>query len=106
MALIMSYALKNDTFRKFIATESHNIPATNKKKERDYINSTVELIKPKSKYYYANALGGKTGYTPEAGNTCVSAAKKNGITLIAVVMKDVYKRQSLNIPVVSDFFQK
>ena len=87
MALIMSYALKNDTFRKFIATESHNIPATNKKKERDYINSTVELIKPKSKYYYANALGGKTGYTPEAGNTCVSAAKKNGITLIAVVMK-------------------
>ena len=37
--------------------------------------------------YYRYALGGKTGYTSAAGNTLVTCAQKDGVKLIAVVMK-------------------
>ena len=37
--------------------------------------------------YYEGIIGGKTGYTSKAGNTLVTGAEKNGVRLIAVVMK-------------------
>ncbi len=37
--------------------------------------------------YYPYAIGGKTGYTTAAGNTLVTAAQRDGVQLIAVVMK-------------------
>lgn len=37
--------------------------------------------------YYPGIIGGKTGYTSKAGNTLVTGAEKNGVRLIAVVMK-------------------
>jgi D-alanyl-D-alanine carboxypeptidase (penicillin-binding protein 5/6) len=32
-------------------------------------------------------VGGKTGYTPDAGHTLVCAATRNGHTLISVILK-------------------
>jgi hypothetical protein len=37
---------------------------------------------------YPYAVAGKTGYTPEAGNTLVTYAKQGGLDLICVVMRD------------------
>ena len=45
------------------------------------------MLNPNSIYYYKDAIGGKTGYTVEAGNTLVTYAERDGLTLIAVVMK-------------------
>lgn len=38
---------------------------------------------------YPGILGGKIGFTDQAGNTMVAIARRNGLTLIAVVLHDV-----------------
>lgn len=86
MALIMRECLKNETFRKLIATTEYTVPRTNKTAEvRTYENHN-KLILPGSEYYYADCIGGKTGYTDVAGRTLIAAAKRDGRTLIAVTM--------------------
>ena len=45
------------------------------------------MLVPNRKEYYSYAVSGKTGYTDEAGRTLVTVAKKDGRTLIAVIMK-------------------
>ncbi len=100
LALITRYAMKNETFRKIVQTERYEIPPTNKKNETRYFTNLNKLIynsgsnqiyvdgayiSPKYEY----ATGVKTGYTPEAGNTLVASAEKNGTELIAVVMNGV-----------------
>ncbi|MDE6357408.1 MAG: D-alanyl-D-alanine carboxypeptidase, partial [Eubacteriales bacterium] len=86
MALIMKEAIKNEEFVKIISTKKHTIPKTNLSDERNLTNSN-KLILEESPFYYENCVGGKTGFTDEAGNTLVSYAKKDDIELIAVVMK-------------------
>ena len=39
-----------------------------------------------SEYQYAGSLGGKTGFTPAAGHCLMSSAKRDGHTLIAVIL--------------------
>jgi D-alanyl-D-alanine carboxypeptidase len=39
-------------------------------------------------YNYEYAIGGKTGYTDDAGFTCVTVAKKDGLTLIGVLLNN------------------
>ena len=36
--------------------------------------------------YYEGCIGGKTGYTSLAGNTLVTFARRNGMTLVSVVL--------------------
>lgn len=47
----------------------------------------------RSDYYYKNAFGLNSGYTPEAGNCLVTAATKNGLTYIVVAMNCPYKEK-------------
>lgn len=86
MALIMQEAIKNEEFVKIISTKKYTVSQTNLSKEKILTNSN-KLILENSPFYYENCVGGKTGFTNEAGNTLVSYAKKDGIDLIAVIMK-------------------
>ncbi len=87
LALIMQECLKNKTFRKIISTTEYTVPATNKTaEERVYPNHNL-LIQPASQYYYQYDIGGKTGFTKAAWRTLVTAAEKDGRTLIAVTMR-------------------
>ena len=86
MAMITKYAMQNETFMKIVGTTTYTIPATNKKKARNYISTTNKLLKKNDSNYYAEAIGIKTGTTAESGFSLVSAAEKDGIKLIAVVM--------------------
>ena len=45
------------------------------------------MLKKSTPYYYPGIVGGKTGYTTLAGNTLVTCARKNGLKLIAVILK-------------------
>ena len=45
-----------------------------------------KMLNKKEAVYYPGAFAGKTGYTSLAGNTLVTCAKKNDMTLIAVVL--------------------
>lgn len=85
MTKIVRYALKNDTFRKICETKTYTVPATNKFNERKLVNTNrLILTKEESKhaFYYEYALGGKTGYTGEAGRCLISWAKKGDLELI------------------------
>ena len=87
MAKIMQAAIRNETFLKIAGTEKVTIPPTNMHNEsRTYVNHNALIVKD-SGYYYEPCIAGKTGYTDSAWRTYVSAARKDGRTLICVLMK-------------------
>lgn len=86
MALIMRAALQNETFRKIDTTLTYSFPATKKAGART-ITMGHKMMYPSDSRYYEGIIGGKTGYTSKAGNTLVTGAERNGVRLVAVVMK-------------------
>lgn len=86
MALITREAMKNETFRKIIATRTYQIPPTNKQKETRYLRNHHKFIL-KNELSYDGTIGGKTGYTTKAKYTLVTIAKRGDLELICVVMR-------------------
>lgn len=86
MALILRAALLNDDFRRIDTTLSYNFPATKNSAARTLTMGHKMMYSTDSRYYQG-IIGGKTGYTSLAGNTLVTGAERNGVRLIAVVMK-------------------
>lgn len=87
MALIMKACLENETFRRIIATQKYTVPATNKTSEPRVYYNHCKMILEGDEYYYRYCIGGKTGFTRAAWRTLVTAAEKDGRTLICVVMR-------------------
>lgn len=87
MALIAKELLKNEDYRSMMRVTDYEIPPTNLQSETRYLHGQHQMLNSNSIYYYQDAIGGKTGYTVEAGNTLVTYAERDGMTLIAVVMK-------------------
>ena len=87
MALIFREAIKNDTFREIIGTQSFVIEPTNMNTESRSFSSHHPLVVQSAPEYYEGCFGGKTGVTDSAKNTLVSGAERNGMTLIAVTMR-------------------
>ncbi|MCI1959726.1 MAG: D-alanyl-D-alanine carboxypeptidase [Clostridia bacterium] len=79
MALITRYALKNEKFRKIIATRQITIPLKNSDEKSYTVSSKNRLLNE-----FDGAIGVKTGFTGKAGNCFVGAAERNGLTLISV----------------------
>jgi len=87
MALIAQAAYQYEEFRVICGTGSHTIPEDNKKPEYICRNHNQMLYPLKTmEYLYEYCTGGKTGYTVAAGNTLVTYAEKDGMTLACVVM--------------------
>ncbi len=88
MAVLARYAMQNEMFRKIVSTGLYRIPPTNKYQEERVLSSTNHLISRyrNTKLFYKYAIGIKTGFTDEAGNCLVSAATKDDMELICVVM--------------------
>ena len=87
MALIAKELLKFDFFKELMLTKYYEIPPTNKQPETRYLYGQNQLIKDSSIFYYDKCIGGKTGFTNEAGNTLVAFAQDGDTTLISVVLK-------------------
>ena len=87
MALIMQECLKNQTFRQIISTPIYTVPPTNlTPTERTYENHCKLIVESDAEHYYPYCIGGKTGYTDLAWRTFVTAAEKDGRTLICVTL--------------------
>lgn len=91
MALLTAYALKNETFCDIVkcpkyTTKSGNREITVVNSNRLLIDTepTESLPNPIS-CLYSEAIGVKTGDTTQAGKCLIAAAKKEGVTLIAVL---------------------
>ncbi len=91
MALLTAYAMKNETFCEIVNTPKYTTTSGNR--ELTVINSNRMLIdtEPTEKLpnpiscLYEYAIGVKTGDTTQAGKCLIAAARKEGITLIAVL---------------------
>ena len=72
LSYISCYAMQNPTFRKIVSTEYYE--------PRHWKNKNKMLTT------YKGGIGIKTGYTKEAGRCLVSAAKRDGMTLVCTVL--------------------
>lgn len=95
MALIARAAYSIPKFAEIVGTKNYSIPPTNKHPDPTPLNNHHQMLHyyKTNKYLYDYCLGGKTGYTVVAGATLVTYAKKDGMTLICVVMKDTTSDQ-------------
>lgn len=77
---LMSYALENETFCEIIATK--------KKAFQKCDGSMTRVLSNHNKLLnsYVGMLGGKTGFTKISGRTLITAAQRNGVTLICITL--------------------
>ncbi|MDR2514553.1 MAG: D-alanyl-D-alanine carboxypeptidase [Christensenellaceae bacterium] len=80
LAKISAAAFNQPLFRQIVASERHTIPWSTHNFDRAMRNKNKMLG------LYEGANGVKTGYTKEAGRCLVSAAERDGMQLIAVVL--------------------
>lgn len=80
LALLTRYTLNDSNLRKVMATRKTSLPAAVSSNNRQIFNRNRLL------YRYQGAFGVKTGYTSEAGDCVVGAAKREGLELIAVAL--------------------
>lgn len=84
MAVLLSYALKNDVFREIFTSAYYSTQPTNKHPDGITFYSTMFDKLGDSSVDYGEILGGKTGYTQEAGLCLASLAKKGKYEYILV----------------------
>lgn len=87
MALIGSACFKNADFMRITGTLQYTIPTTNVTDETRTIAQHHKMMFEWRDQYYEYCVGGKTGYTDKALNTLVTLASKDGMNLVAVVLR-------------------
>lgn len=75
IGLFYRYAWQNDTFAKIVGSQQYQWPTYELENDNKLLAN------------YPGALGGKTGYTDDAGQTFVGAAERDGRRLVAVLLK-------------------
>lgn len=80
LALIMRYAIQNNTFLKITQTEEYSFSDLSKKRHFSVHNTNALL------HMTDGVLSGKTGYTGDAGYCYVCACQKNGKTFIVSLL--------------------
>ncbi|MDO4521949.1 MAG: serine hydrolase [Eubacteriales bacterium] len=88
MALITQAALKIEKFREIISTVEYHFDETNLVDEKRYFMNHHKMIVPEEEMLDKDCIGGKTGFTDEAGNTLVTAAQRDGLEVIVVILKE------------------
>ncbi len=80
MAVLTSYAIQNKEFVEICSSKSASVDFGNPPYKRTLTNHN-KLLKT-----YDGAIGVKTGFTKKSGRCLVSAAERNGTTLICVTL--------------------
>lgn len=78
IALIMKEALENPDLRKIMGTQYKDWDGADWKSQLANLNQML--------WQYEGTIGGKTGYVSEAGRCLVTAANRDGLELISVVL--------------------
>ncbi len=82
LAAIAAAALKNETVSKILSTKTYRFFDINGENPRTLVNHNKMLFR------YDGAIGVKTGFTKKSGRCLVSAAEREGLTIIAVTLGD------------------
>ena len=86
LALILAAAIQNEDFCRISGSATYTIPATNMTSSPRNLENSNALIND-SEYHYDGVIAGKTGHTEAAKNTLVTAAARDGMTLVCVVLR-------------------
>ncbi len=85
--LIAKAAMGYSQFREIVKTDEYYVDATNKSQRRHFFNTNALLSNMKYRgYVYQPCIGIKTGTTDKGGYNLLSAAEKDGKTLVSVVI--------------------
>ena len=88
MALLLNYAMTKDEFRQITKTTSFKHSPIRKFRNPDNSNNTVlntnSALLAGTSSYYKYTIGGKTGYTKDAGYTLAACAAKDGMEMLVV----------------------
>lgn len=84
LAILLSYALQNDTFREIFTSSRHSTQPTNKHPDGITFYSTLFKKLQNPSVTNGEILGGKTGYTNEAALCLASLAEINGVEYVMV----------------------
>ena len=82
LALLARAALQNEVFAEIVRTARYSAPQLGTGATRLFCNHN-KLLR-----IYEGAVGIKTGYTKKSGRCLVSAAMREGLTLVAVTLND------------------
>ena len=82
LARLTTVALRNSLFAKIVSTIRYEAPVEGEASSRLFVNHNRLLRE------YDGCIGVKTGYTQRTGRCLVTAAERNGLTLIAVTLND------------------
>ena len=80
LALLTAHALKNEQLARIVSTRRHTAPQYGTDATRLFLNHNRLLAS------YEGAIGVKTGFTKAAGRCLVSAAERDGLTLVCVTL--------------------
>lgn len=80
MAILMSYAMKNEIFRMITGTRKYQLKTN--------MNNYFWINKNKLLTLYKYTTGGKTGFTDIAKRTLVTTASKDNLNLVVVTLND------------------
>ncbi len=87
LAVLTGKALENKTFQSIFAQSSYTMGETNKNTTGRSFTTLCLLMKNSDmNVKYESAIGGKTGWNEKSGYNLVSAATKDGRTLICVIL--------------------
>jgi D-alanyl-D-alanine carboxypeptidase (penicillin-binding protein 5/6) len=85
--LITRAAMGYSQFREIVKTEEYFVKETNKSDQRHFFNTNALLSNMKYRgYVYEPCIGIKTGTTEKGGYNLLSAAEKDGKTLVSVII--------------------
>lgn len=88
MKKMMDHAWKNPAFRKVMTTLRYTIPATKQHPNGLKLESTLLFYDDDLKFSGGEIIGGKSGFTPEAGYCLISVAKmKDGHQYMVISAK-------------------
>lgn len=82
LAMIAAYALQNPDFARIVSTVRRTVPLHDGSATRVLVNHN-RLLRT-----HDDVIGIKTGFTKRCGRTLVSAARRDGLTLICVTLCD------------------
>lgn len=80
LSLISAEALSNETFREIVSTYKYSFKLGDATRTVVNHNKLLKL--------FDGCIGVKTGFTKKSGRCLVSAAERNGVTLVAVTLND------------------
>lgn len=102
LARILAAAVSNEAFCKISGSSAYTIPPTNMTDSARNLSNTNALI-AEGDSHYEGVLAGKTGHTEAARNTLVTAARRENLTLICVVLRSEGKERFTDTTALFDY---